>query len=436
MKKDFLGNKSAIIGLVILLLIFAGFFISGILRYKKAGESGSSLNYEVVNGYKFKISKLADNIGSISRIRITPDGSTMLVATLSGNIIAFNKINGEFKRQDKPFFSLKTNLPGFPPRESGLSGLVFSADFEKSGDVFLLYSFLEDKDVLKNRITRVHFTKEKNEAYGEAPVLIFEGNTDSETSHQIEGGVGVMVKGVSHLLFNVGDATKADNAGDLKKEAGKVMLIQRDGSSPLGERPFPDYPKIQSINLRNAFDIAFNPYDPFKRFAIGDTGMDRFDRFLYLKIADLSGMPQKGLNLAWNGTEESLQLPVKDENISGSPEGVLYRWNPTETVTDVVFYPGGTGGIPSSNANESYVLLNVWGKTGSTDIQPGKKILLGKISNLNGQPKLEINDFIRRSEAGKGKLGHPLGLSVDETTGDLFFGDILEGSIYKVEPIK
>ena len=399
-----------------------------------ANIEAPTITYTPVDTKHFRNSLFAEKLGQMTRIRFTPDGDTMLVSTLAENIYAFRREGNHFVKQERPFFSLKTGLPGFPPEESGLSGMVLGADFANTGDIFLLYTADAGEEKLKNRITRITFKRDGNNLIGVNPVLIFEGNTLSQPSHQIQGGVGLMINGVGHLLFNIGDAVNGKNSHDLSKEAGKIMLIERDGKAPVGPRPFPQAPKIQAIGLRNAFDLALNPFDPLSRFMLGDTGTDRFDRLIYGKIIDIQNGGGRGLDLEWDGTNDSLKKAIVDTNTSGTPEMVLHRWDPTETVNDVVFYEAGRGGIPQSNDKVSYVLLALWGKTGSTENTPGKKILLGEL-HTDGQPRIELSDFIVRSEAGKGKLGHPLGLAVDPKTGDIYFGEILEGNIYKVEPI-
>lgn len=425
--------KNILLGILLLAAASIAAFL--MLRRTEPEEEITPPAYEVADGFNFTLSEFADRIGQVTRIRITPDGTVMLVSTLAENIYAFRKANGAFVRQEQPFFSLKTGLPGFPPEESGLSGMVLGADFEKSGDIFLLYTAAAGEEVLKNRITRITFVERPDGVFGENPAQVFEGNVDSELSHQIQGGVGLLIEGVGHLLFNVGDAVNGKNARDTKKEAGKVLLIRRDGKAPLGPRPFPATPFVQVIGLRNAFDLALDPFDPERRFALGDTGTDRFDRFLYGKIIDLTGKAVIGIDLGWDGTNESLQKNVPDLNMPGVPDMALARWDPTETVDDILFYPGGTGGIPPSGGDSSAVLFSLWGKTGSTDLGPGKKIALGRLTH-GARPKLEWREFIRRSEAGAGKLGHPLGLAYDPSDGTIYFGDILEGKMYKVGPIK
>lgn len=421
-----------VLACIAVLAAAAWFWASGSMAPKVTEKP--TLNYTPVDTKHFRVSLFAENMGSLTRIRFTPDGDTMLVSTLNENIYAFHRVGDKFVKQEKPFFSLKTGLPGFPPEESGLSGMVLGADFETSGDIFLLYT-ANEKEQLKNRVTRITFKRDGDDVIGTNPTLIFEGNTISQPSHQIQGGVGVMIGGVGHLMFNVGDAVEAKNAHDLSKEAGKVMLIKRDGGAPLGPRPFPQNPKIQAIGLRNAFDLALNPFDPLGRFILGDTGTGNNDRLIYGKLLDTQGKSNQGIDLQWDGNDPSLEKSILDLNTSGTPEMVLHRFAPTQTIDDAVFFEGGWGRIPKSDAKTSNVLLSIWGQTGSTNNTPGKKILLGKLDISGSQPRITLSDFIVRSELGQGKMGHPLGLAVDPKTSAIYFGDIIEGNIYKVEPI-
>ena len=116
--------KTKLLGILIIAAVAGGLY----LLVQSARDGGAKFNYEVVSPFRYKIS-LFDSIPQVVRIRITPDGETMLVGTLAENIYAYRKVNGEFVRQEKPFFDPKTGLPGFPPEESGLSGIAFGVGF-------------------------------------------------------------------------------------------------------------------------------------------------------------------------------------------------------------------------------------------------------------------------------------------------------------------
>ncbi len=384
-------------------------------------------SYQAVSPYVAIVHVFDDSMSQVSHIEITPDGQYMLVGTLPGTVWIYHKVDGMFRRQNDPFFVVKTSQPGWPPQEAGLTGIALGADFEKSADVFLLYSFAKEKRSFRNRVLRVTFTKRGKKVVGRNPVEIFEANTPGTGSHQIQKGVGVMVAGKPHLLFNLGEGFVAERALNPKEEAGKVMLIQRDGSTPVGTRPFPESPKVQAIGVRNPPAIARNPVNG--KITIGDTGPSNFDRFLYGALFDESGQNDQKISFNWNGTEESLKLAAPDLYDSANADMVLYRWAPTEMVVNIAFYENEK--LPKLPESQQYVLIALFGKTGEPGNEPGKKIMLGILTH-GRNTTLALTPLIVRSPDVEGKLGHPLGLAVDPTTKEMYFGDILEGRIYRV----
>ncbi|MBP9814335.1 PQQ-dependent sugar dehydrogenase [Candidatus Woesebacteria bacterium] len=367
-----------------------------------------------------------DEVAQVTQIDVSPDGNYMLVGTLGGTVWVYQRVDGVFRRQSEPFFVLKTSQPGFPPEEAGLTGVAYGSDFEKSGDVFLLYSFAFEKKSFRNRVTRVQFTKRGDRVVGINPQQIFEANTAGTGSHQIQDGVGVMVAGKPHLLFTVGEGFVGERALDPTKEAGKVMLVQRDGKEPMGVRPYPESPKVQALGIRNAPAIGINPKNG--KVAIGDTGPNNYDRFLYGTVFDTAGFNIQKLSFNWNGTEESLKKSAPDLYDAGK-EMVLHRWVPTETAVNIAFYENTT--LTKLKDNQQYVLVVLFGRTGEKNNTPGKKIMLGTLEE-GRQNRLLLSPLIDRAAIGEGQLGHPIGLGVDRSTGDIYFGDIMEGRIYKV----
>lgn len=384
------------------------------------------LFYQTTSVYPTKLSIFAENISQITRIEFTPDGNYMLVGTLPGTIWVFHKTKEGFLRQTDPFYILNTNFKGWPPQEAGLTGITLGADFEKSGDIFLSYSYKAGEKNFKNRISRITFSKEGNKVVGKQEKLIFEANTPGSLSHQIQGGVGLMIGGKPHVLFTIGEGFIAKRALDPTLEAGKLMLIQRDGSNPLGKRPFQSSLKIQALGLRNSPAIAKDPENGY--IAIGDTGPDNYDRFLYGKMFDPTNNTQK-LSFNWDGQESSLLKFVPDL-YNSSQNMNLFQWAPTETPVNIVFYENKK--LPPLGNNQSYVLVSLFGKTGQTVNKPGKRIVLGVITK-GLQNRVSFATLIERAASGEGRLGHPIGLAVDPRDKTIYFGDILEKRIYKLE---
>lgn len=411
---------------VILFFIYQFLALRSKPTYLPLEKPLGTLMYQNTGRVKSSVSLFSETVPQVTQIEITPDGSSMLAGTLPGTIWIYHKIDGAFRKQVEPFFVVKTSQPGWPPQEAGLTGIVLGADFETSGDVFLNYSFALEKKSFRNRILRVTFTKKGQKFIGTNPVEIFEANTPGTGSHQIQDGVGVMIAGIPHVLFTIGEGFVAERALDPKQEAGKVMLLERDGSAPAGSRPYPESPKVQAVGIRNAPAIAYDTSSG--KVAIGDTGPNNFDRFIYGSLFDPIGNNIQKLSFNWDGTEESLQKGSPDA-YEGNKEMILHRWAPTETAVNVGFYKNEK--LPKLLGSQQYILVTLFGKTGEKNNKPGKNIMLGTLSHGQNNT-LTMEPFIERVPQGEGKLGHPLGLAVDPVGKDIYFGDIIDGRIYKI----
>jgi plastocyanin/type II secretory pathway pseudopilin PulG len=425
-------RKKLIIGLVITVFVLALLGAGAFWYYQRFVNFATAAKntYKVAQEYNFNTEVFASDIPQITRIEITPNGQHMFVATLTGDIWIFTKKDGKFIKQQDKFYKVETNVVGFPA-ENGLTGLTFGADFATSGDVFVTYAFQNDKNELKNRVARLTLAKEGDNFIGKEFTQIFEGNVNTASAHQIQGGVGVMVNSKPHFMFPVGDGLAASSSHDLSKDAGKVMFIQRDGSNPEGERPYPENPKIQAVGIRNIYDLEPNSFDNNKIMFI-DTANGKNDKLVYGNLFSKDGKNTQKLDMLWKGDDANQKLAIADLYTTGNPNMNLFQWEDTVTPMDIEFYPGGIGKIPSSNNSEVYFLLTVFGQTASTRNSPGKRIMLGKLTDLNTQPKVELKDFVLRNNAGQGFMGHPVTVAVDPLTKEIYFGDIVEGRVYRV----
>lgn len=372
----------------------------------------SGVSYEAIDPKKFKVELLANGLKSVTRLKTTPDGQYLLATQITGEVLAFPRLGDSFAKEPFHLGKVNTRFPGFPPEEGGLTGLVFSADFEKNGNIFLLYTYKDLPGKIQNRISQMTLKFEGEKIKASSPQLIWQANVAGDHSHQITDGVGTLIEGKPHLLFLVGEGFKSERAQDPKLEAGKVLLIQEDGSDPLGNRPYQENKKVQAIGLRNAYVIEQNLFDPNKRFLIADTGPDKYDRLIYFS-------PLSKVNLGWDGDQEKLALPIPDPNLPEVSDLVIHRLSETRTFTGLVF------------TSPTTLFATIFGKTGSTKNEPGKEIWLGRFDN-SPQPKISFIPIVKRVKEADGKHGHPIGLTLDPITKDLYFADILEGRIYKL----
>jgi hypothetical protein len=403
---------------VILILIFAIALAVGLVAYfRKSGIllNGFHLPYKVAEKFDFQITPFTESLGPITQIKITSDGSKMFVSNIEGEIFYFKRCKESFNKDAMLVYTADTGVPGFLGREVGLTGMILSANFEESGDIFLLYSKNGDKELI-NMVEKISVIDKEDELIVVNNKVIYKGLSPTSESHQIQGGSSLIVEGRPYILFTIGDAMQPKLARDLSSDFGKLILMDKEGNYELLGR-----------GIRNAYDTAVTDFMGEKFITIGDTGPSENDRFIF------SPYSQDIIDFNWDGTTASLEekVIVNQPEDGVSPEDrVLMRLSPTQTITNILFYDNaGENNISGYEEETKYAFVNIFGRTGSTDNNFSRKIMLVRIKEFS----IESEDFIVRSEWGKGKQGHPLGLAEDPMTGDIYFGDIIEGKVFKVE---
>lgn len=371
-------------------------------------EIYEGVTYEPVQPGNYKIDVIVENLLSPTRIKLTPDNKHLLVTQLTGEVLALDKTQDGWSN---PYLVTRvdTKFPGFPPDEAGLTGLALSSDFDTNKKVFLLYTFKEKSGKIQNRISSFVLNSKDGKLTGSIPKKIFQANIAGNTSHQITDGFGTKINGENRLVFLIGEGFEAKRAQDISLQAGKLMSIKEDGTNAV----------IHAIGLRNGYVFSKNPADTDGKWLISDTGPDKYDRLIYTNPFN-----ERALNFGWNGNQEDLAQPIQDPNFDNVKDMVIFRYPETRTFTGIDFSVSGQ------------VLITLFGKTGYKDNAPGKEILLGKIENIQGQPTITLKTIIKRVKEAQGKYGNPLGMTIDTSTGNFFFADVIEGRIYSVKNLK
>jgi glucose/arabinose dehydrogenase len=115
----------------------------------------------------------------------------------------------------------------FAQGEAGLLGLALDPDFAQNHFVYLYYS----ASVPGGGVNRVVRYREVNSRLGERLVLL-----DNIPAAQIHNG-GRLRFGPDGLLYaSAGDAADANNAQDVASLAGKILRLNRDGTTPRDNR--------------------------------------------------------------------------------------------------------------------------------------------------------------------------------------------------------
>jgi hypothetical protein len=430
----FKGNKAILLVIIIMIASALIYFYNTRNEETKvvSTEIFSGTGYVAVDPTKFEVSSFADSLVAPTRVKITPDGKFLLASQITGEVLAFTRTSNGWNSEPKELLKVETRFPGFPPDEAGFVGMIFSVDYTENGKLFLLYTYKDENGQIQNRISMTMLSAKNGDLKASTPEQIYQANTPGNVAHQITDGISLSVLGKSHLMVLIGEGFVANKAQDAKLEAGKVILIQEDGSDPLGARPYSENPKILALGIRNAYVLAENPFDSNSRVAIGDTGPDKYDRIIYTSLVDTEGKAREPLNFGWDGSQENLKKPIPDPNELRVADMVISRLEDALTFTGLAFHPG-KGAIPSSNQQKQSVLVTIFGKSGSKENEPGKEVWLGRLTNLSRQPKISFESIVKRNPDAEGKLGNPIGLEIDGQTGDFFFADILEGKIYQVK---
>jgi|GEM_PF-6855960 len=380
-----------------------------------------------------------------TRLKITPDGKRMFIGEYGGRVLLYNKTNGKWVRQAAPVHQVEGLNLGIA-QERGMTGLFFGADFNPDSlvdaerDLFLTYQILDENDgKFKNRIARMTLTKQGPDLIGTNVQEIYESPQEVPAgdigAHQIEDGIGFMYESEPHILVVFADGfVPADSLNEAVEGRGKILLMKRDGSNPADPggttRPFSN-PKMQAKGLRNPFGMVMLPasIDPLRRVLGMENGNNTNDRMWLLELVDFDHGTDGPMSLGYTGSDtDAGWTSITDAN-SGL-QGVLKVLNPHPSPDAVALHPGG-GAIPQPGSHEACFIATYFGNTRGTN-NLGRSLVRGLIKGLDGQPSLADQDLvtiIRRTPQGVGRVGSPLAMDVDPTTGDILFSDLFTGEL-------
>lgn len=398
------------------------------------------LPYTSVNQSGLNLKRIEIGLVAPTRIKISASGSIMLIAELDGRVWIYQKVEGEWVKQTNPFYQLE-DLGGGLEVQKGLAGLFFGANFSETDpdpqnrEIFLTYAVF-DGGVFRNRILRLTLNWQDGEALGTDPQTIYESPEPPGGNHQIQDGLGLSYEGSPHILVALGDAHAPEEALDEGIEGrGKILLLQRDGSDPLGPRPFTN-PRLQAIGARNPYGMVMLPtaIDPKRRILGVEPGNKNSDRIWLLELIDFGHETDAPVSLGYSGSDEDLSwTQILDPNNPGPPalDGVVALLEPTVTPTSISLHPG-KGWIPApSNQDISFITVNFG--VDEPGVYLGRSLVMGTIQDLEGQPWVpELTPIVERSPAYLEEPGNPLAMDVDPATGDIVFSDLITGELFQI----
>jgi glucose/arabinose dehydrogenase len=151
--------------------------------------------------------------------------------------------------------------------ERGLTSLALDPNFAGNGYIYVYYTHASSS---RNRISR--FTHQGNTADLASETLIWEDNENWQSCCHFGGGIGFGPDG--KLYLTTGEEFEGGQAQDLTRAGGKIIRINKDGSTPT-DNPFVDgaggnLDEIWAYGLRNPYRAHWDL--PTGRFFIGDVG--------------------------------------------------------------------------------------------------------------------------------------------------------------------
>ena len=394
--KNSVAGFGLVIGLLVLVGLLAKFGFElrfGLNNLPPAEYQATTWGRAVVKGI--------DDIPLVTAVDLTADEWSMFATSLDGKVWAINNLNnaGYYEIDPEPIYSL--NLGWEPGEENGMTGLAVSYDFILDKTIFVSYA-KRVGSVGRNYIDRLVLDRDGDSWKVASARTIFTGNTTVLGAHQIQGLIALPVEDKLHVMFTIGDTYHPEYAHDLRREAGKVMMVQADGSNPLGVRPYPNYPRVQAVGIRNAYDLARNELTDW--IYLTDNGPDVHDRILYAPLLNTADQYDFG----WDGTNESMLKSY----VNGEERNSLVLHDFGEVTVSPT-------SIDTDSLGRFFVSIF------STVRMPEKEILMGEIGN---DQILKLTKIVQRREGVES--GNLLGIAVSDLTGNIWFGDIQDGALY------
>jgi aldose sugar dehydrogenase len=266
------------------------------------------------DGARFRVDTVLNQLDGVPwAMQFAPDGR-LFVSERVGYVLIVNTVTG--------MTDVALRIEGvFTSGEAGLLGLALDPAFAQNHFVYLYYSAATSQTTAVNRLMRY---RESNSQLIE-PVLLL----DNVPAGQIHDGGRLKFGPDGFLYLTAGDAASQGLAQDVSSLAGKILRLNRDGTTAPGNR-FSS--PVFSYGHRNPQGIDWHPTTgAMWSSEHGNVGNDEINTI------------SSGLNFGWPRIEGSdtfpgMETPVTFFNPSIAPSGAaFYRGNRIPQFTNNLF---------------------------------------------------------------------------------------------------
>ena len=266
------------------------------------------------DGAKFRVDTVLNQLDGVPwAMQFAPDGR-LFVTERVGRVLIVNITSG--------MYDVALRIDGvFTSGEAGLLGLALDPDFAQNHFVYLYYSAATSQTTAVNRLVRY---RESSSQLIERVLLL-----DNIPAGQIHDGGRLKFGPDGFLYVIVGDSASQALAQDVASLAGKILRLNRDGSTAPGNR-FSS--PVFTYGHRNPQGIDWHPTTGLMWSSEhGNVGNDEINTI------------SSGLNFGWpriegNDTFPGMETPVTSFTPSIAPSGAtFYRGNRIPQFTNNLF---------------------------------------------------------------------------------------------------